>query len=146
MLWTLLRRLNLLACGVALLSLVAACQPTAPSTDGPEAIIKRYYEAQQRGDLDAVIELFLSTQAQPREVWRARLAEYKDKLGVPQSFEIRDTMVNTVYSGQRFTVRVVATYPTGPATETLVLFQDVAGNPAQIEALSISAKALRQSQ
>lgn len=117
--------------------LLVGCGP-APSNNEPAAsIAQRYYDAIKNNDLQGAASLFLSTPTQPHEFWVEQLEEHREKLGDLQSYEIRDTNVNTVYSGRRFSLRVSAQYSKHPATETLILFEDVAGNPTRIEAVSI---------
>lgn len=128
----------------ALALLLAGCQPAPKSSISPQQVAESYYQAIKNKDLETAAGFFATTQIQPREFWVDRLQAHREALGDLESFEIRDTNVNTVYSGVRSSIRVNTKYTKHPATETLIVFEDVQGNPPRVEAVSVVSPGMRR--
>lgn len=138
-----IRRTFALFAGIALLG-TAGCQPQqVSSSTEAKNVVDRFYLALKNKDLEGASSFFKDTVARPASSWFEQLKEVNEKLGDLQSHEIASELTNTVYSGQRFTVKVKTQYTKFHATENLVLFEGVSDNVIQIEAWIVNSRGLR---
>ena len=106
--------------------LLAACSDPGNSTQMAWQIGDGYYQALKNKDFNKAVGYFMDTQAAPRAQWLDELHAYHDQLGDLQSYErVGQPIVNTVYSGTRYTLHYKTKYAKAAAHETLILFDGV---------------------
>jgi len=138
-----IRRAFALLVGLTLMGIVG-CQPQQISSSmEAKNVVDRFYLALKNKDLEGASNFFKDTVARPASSWFEQLKEVTEKLGDLQSHEIASELTNTVYSGQRYTIKVKTQYTKFHATETLVLFEGVSDNVIQIEAWIVNSRGLR---
>ena len=135
--------------GLALLCVLpVGCSDPGDTVDMAQQVADGYYQALKNKDFEKAAGYFMDTKAAPRAQWFDELRDYHSKLGELQSYELVGKVVNTVYSGTRYTLRYKTQYSKFPATETLILFDGVSsfgggnGNVLQLESLIIRSKGL----
>jgi hypothetical protein len=107
-----------------------------------ERIADRFFAAAKAADYDTAARLFIDTRS--GAVAADQLKLNRIKLGELQGYELRDTTVNTIFSGRRFTLKYVARYPAFNATETLIMFESVTEPGIAIEVYHITSAGLRR--
>lgn len=133
---------------VLLCALLVGCSDPGDTVNMAEQVADGYYQALKNKDFEKAAGFFMDTRAQPRAQWLDELRAYNSKLGELQSYELVDKVVNTVYSGTRYTLRYKTKYSKFPAYETLILFEGVSsfggsnGNVLRLEGLIIRSKGL----
>lgn len=127
------------------LVLLSACDMQQTKSDVVQGIAERYWHTIQQAKYDEALTFYGKEffSLQPEATWKARLEEIRDKLGPLKSWRLKDTHINTVYSGRQFTFKFINTYEKGHATETLVFFQRVADDPVSIVSHQIESLALK---
>ena len=112
------------------LGILSACseEPVGPTA---EEIGQQFYEAVQRGDFAAAADLFIDKI--PRQEIIAELERNREELGDLEAFRLKDTVVNTVFSGRRYILKYKTRYSKKHATEGLILFQPVSDRIVRIE-------------
>lgn len=121
-------------CPVFVIIALMACSP-APSGVPPETVASRFYEALKIKDYSTAASLFVDTvpleqRAQDLQAQQATLADL-------QGYEHVDTVVNTVFSGTRYTLKYRIQYSDKVITEQLIMFENVSGDPLRIEVRNI---------
>lgn len=121
-----------------------ACSDPGNSVKQADAVADSYYQALKNKNFDKAASLFMDTKAAPRAQWLDEIRSNHDKLGDLQSFQaVGQPIVNTVYSGTRYTLHYKTQYANATAHETLILFDGVStfsggnGNVLLIESLII---------
>ncbi|KAF0190636.1 MAG: hypothetical protein FD165_2538 [Gammaproteobacteria bacterium] len=150
--WMKMRHLWLVLSGCGFLLVLGAlggCDMTGSGSVGmggsavadAERVAARFFEAAKAKDYDAAAQLFIDTASGAGAADQLKLNQMK--LGDLQSYELRDTTVNTIFSGRRFTLKYVTRYPGFNATETLILFESVSAPGIGIEVYHVSSAGLR---
>jgi len=96
-----------------------------------------FFQAVKSRDFDKAGEFFVDSPTQPRQLWVDQLRENNARLGDLESYALVSKLVNTVYSGARYTLKYKVKYSKHEAFETLILFGGVSGNPVQIEIMQV---------
>ena len=135
------------AAAALLCLLLVGCSDPGNTVDMAQQVADGYYQALKNKDFEKAAGYFMNTKAEPRAQWLDELRDYHSKLGDLQSFELVGKVVNTVYSGTRYTLHYKTQYSKFPATETLILFDGVSSfggnaNVVQLESLIIRSKGL----
>ena len=114
----------------------SGCDKPQASADHVKVIADKYWQAVQQGNYNEVLKFYGKSffQLQPEATWKARLEEIHNKLGSLKTWSLRDSQVNTMYSGRQYMFKFVNAYEKGNATETLIFFQ-----PVDDEAITIVA-------
>ena len=112
------------------LGTLSACseEPVGPTA---EEVGQQFYEAVQRGDFAAAADLYI--EEIPRQEIIAELERNREELGDLEDFRLKDTVVNTVFSGRRYILKYKTRYSKKHATEGLILFQPVSDRIVRIE-------------
>ena len=97
----------------------------------PEQLASKFYNAIINKDFNSAVLLYGSDM--PAEAHMQELQELQSKLGDLQSYELRDTIVNTVFSGTRYIYTYRLQYASTAVTELLIMFKSVRGEPLHIE-------------
>lgn len=149
--WTKMRKLLLIvwSCGFLLISgALGGCGMDSSVGMGgsaaadAERIANRFFEAARAGDYDAAAALFVDPASAAMAVDQLKLNQIK--LGELQSYELRDTTVNTIFSGRRFTLKYVTRHAAFGATETLILFESVSEPGIKLEVYHVTSEGLRR--
>lgn len=111
-----------------------------------EQLADAYFQAIKNKDFDGAANYFMDTSTVPRAQWLDQLRDYHDSLGDLESYQLVDKIVNTVYSGTRYSLQFKTKYTKAEAHETLILFDGVSSfgdspNVLQIEGLVIRSQA-----
>jgi hypothetical protein len=131
-----LGRYRYILCLFAAALLFSGCDRPQASAEHVKALADKYWQAVQQGKYDEVLKFYGKSffQLQPEAAWKARLEEIHAKLGSLKTWSLRDSQVNTMYSGRQYMFKFVNAYEKGNATETLIFFQ-----PVDDEAITIVA-------
>ena len=135
---------------VLLCALLIGCSDPGDTDKMAEQVADGYYQALKNKDFEKASQFFMETRVEPRAQWLDEIRENNSKLGDLKSYKLVDKVVNTVYSGTRYTLKYKTEYAKFPAYETLILFDGVStfgaanggGNKLQIEAMTIRSKGL----
>jgi hypothetical protein len=107
-----------------------------------EKVAARFFEAVKTRDYAKAAGLFIDAESGARAVDQLQLN--LTALGDLQSYELRGTTVNTVFSGRRFTLKYVTKYTGFGATERLIMFEGVSEPGIRIEVYSVTSEGLRR--
>ena len=102
----------------------------------PEQVASQFYETIKNKDFPAAAAFFTSNV--PVEERVRELQDQQTSLGDLQSYEHVNTIVNTVYSGTRYILRYHLKYSNKAVTDTLIMFENVSGDPKKIEMRNIN--------
>ena len=112
--------------GAALLCvLLLGCSNPSDTANMAEQVADDYYQALKNKDFEKAAGYFMNTRAEPRTYWLDEIRDNDGKLGELQSYKLVNKVVNTVYSGTRYTLRFNNHYAKGITYETLILFDGV---------------------
>jgi len=138
-----------LGLGLLCLSLLGCSSDEGNSTNMAEQVGTGYYQALKNNNFDKAADFFMDTKNKPRAMWLDQIKENHQKLGDLKSFKLVGHVVNTVYSGTRYTLKYRTQYSKADAYETLILFDGVStfgggkgGNILLIESMLIRSKGL----
>lgn len=120
-----------------LLVVLAGCGATPPAVP-VEQVAGRFYEAIKNRDFPTAASYYADTI--PREDRVQELQEIQAAMGDLQTYELKEKLTNTVYSGIRYIYKYRLQYTGGVLTETLVMFENVSGDPIRIEARNYRLK------
>lgn len=140
--------ITLWGCGLVLvLGALGACGGEGAgmggsSVEAAERVAARFFEVVKAKNFAAVATMFSQPESGDQAIDQLQINQ--SKLGDLQSYELRKTDVNTVFSGRRFTLRYVTRYPEFTATETLILFESVSEPGIKIEVYNVSSEGLRR--
>lgn len=136
--------------GAALLcALLLGCSNPSDTVNMAEQVADGYYQALKNKDFEKAAGYFMDTHAEPRAYWLDEIRVNDSKLGELQSYKLVNKVVNTVYSGTRYTLRFNNHYAKGITYETLILFDGVSSfgggddsgdKRPKIEAMTIRVK------
>lgn len=127
------------AAGLALLAGCAKQSTLSAATQTVDA----FYQAIKAQDFEAASGYFMDSAAQPRQLWQDQLRDQHEQLGDLQAYTLQNKIINTVFSGTRYTLTYKVDYSKHDAVETLILFEGVERDaPVVIEAMSVKSPGL----
>lgn len=123
---------------------LAGCDKPQASTEHVKGLAEKYWQAVQQANFDEALTFYGKGffEAQPESAWKARLQEVQAKLGPLKTWRLKDTQINTMFSGRQYMFKFINAYEKGNATETLVFFQQVNEEDVKILAHQIESLAL----
>ncbi len=124
----------------ACLLLLPGCETGSPVADA-QAVAERYYQALKNKDFEAASGFFAAGLKSPDQ-WLQQLEVYHDKLGDFETSRLTNAVVNTVFSGRRYSLTYAVKYAKFPATETLILFEPVSKESLLIENVVVMSRGL----
>lgn len=131
--------IRMLVCLAALA--FAGCNMKQATEAQARQIVDQFYLAIKAGDFagasKSLSEEFF--QREPRESWIATMQKNASKLGALQEIKLKETQVNTIYSGRQFLYIFINRYEKGNATETMVLLQPVDKPAIEIVAYKVES-------
>lgn len=101
---------------------LAACTDP-PKTIQPGKMDRQFYELVKQKDFDQAAMLF-SDEKSPDE-WAAYLKENNALLGDLQGYEVKDSVVNTILTGQVYITRYKTRYARGEANEVVTIKDEI---------------------
>jgi len=115
---------------VLVIPALAGCGAKSPGIP-PDQLASRFYDAIINRDFNAAVSLYGGSR--PTEANIQELQELQAKLGDLQSYELQDTIVNTIFSGTRYIYTYRLQYANTAVTEMLIMFENIQGEPLYIE-------------
>lgn len=128
-----------LAC--ACLLLVTGCAKTS-TLEAATRMMDAFFQAVKNNDFDQAGSFFIDSATQSRQQWLDQLREYQGKLGDLQSYALQNKIINTVYSGTRYTLTYKVKYTRHDAVATFIVFEGVSGEGAHIEVMRVQSAGL----
>lgn len=124
---------------IALLAglLLIGCAPSGPPGDNiAKQKAEAIFTAIEQQDFDRAVSLYPEPffNVTSRRAWKQRLEGINRQLGALQGYELNDLIVNTVFSGTRYTLEYKTRYTNGEADETLIFFHEL--NQDQVNLVS----------
>lgn len=138
-------KINKMVCGYlfALLSLTLAGCGKQGSVESATSMVDSFFQAVKNKDFERASGFFMDSATRPRQEWLDELKEAHDKLGELQSYSLQNKIVNTVYSGMRYTLSYKVKYSKYDATMNLIIFEGVSGDSIpQIEVMQVHSAGL----
>lgn len=121
----------------ALCLMLASCskQSTLESTTH---MVDAFFSAIKTQDFETASAFFIENATRPREEWLNQLREYHEELGELQDYALQSKVINTVYSGARYTLMYRAKFLKRDADINLIVFEGVSSDAApQIEVMQV---------
>ncbi len=121
-----------------LIFLVAGCtdKPADPAKAG--ALDQKFYDLIKVKDFEQASMLF--TKEESATQWESYFKEQHDLLGDFISYEVRDTVVNTILTGNIYITRYKTKYTNGEANEILTVREDIHEGGTKIVMYKVSPR------
>lgn len=123
------------------LLLISGCSKTS-TVESAMHTMDAFFQAVKSQNFEQAGGFFLDSATQSRQQWVDQLQEYQDKLGDLQSYTLQNKIINTVYSGTRYTLTYKVKYSKHDAVETFILFEGVSEADTHIEVMRVQSAGL----
>lgn len=122
-------------------SLLAACSAPQATGDQARQVVEQFYAALKAADYAGAAGHMDPNffQREPQEVWIASMKNIADKLGPLQEMKLKESQINTIYSGRQFLYIFINRYEKGNATETVVLLQPLDKKEIKVVAYKVES-------
>lgn len=101
-------------------------------------MVDAFFSAIKTQDFETASAFFIESATRPREEWLNQLREYHEELGELQDYALQSKVINTVYSGARYTLMYRVKFSKRDANINLIVFEGVSSDAApQIEVMQV---------
>lgn len=118
------------------LLLMSGCTKTS-TLEAALHTMDAFFQAIKSHNFDQAGTYFIDSATQSRQQWVDQLQEYQTKLGDLQSYTLQNKIINTVYSGTRYTLTYKVKYSKQDTVETFILFEGVSDPDVHIEVMRV---------
>lgn len=122
-------------------SLLAACGAPQATGDQARQVVEQFYAALKAADYTGAAGHMDPNffQREPQDVWIASMKNVAAKLGPLQEMKLKESQINTIYSGRQFLYIFINRYEKGNATETVVLLQPLDKKEIKVVAYKVES-------